>query len=180
MAMADTGVTENQRLEASRLARLRTAIADAGCAAGLFYDPTNVRYATGTSNMQVYSLHNPCRYVFVPVVGDVVLFEFKGCEHLSNGHDAVAEVRPAVSWYDFVAGGRAPEFARRWASEIADLMRTCGADLAVDRLDPLGYEELRGAGIRVHDGNAVAGAARAIKTPEEVRDAAQQWIESAL
>ena len=82
-------------LEAGRLTRLRTAIEEAGCDAGLFYDPINIRYATGTSNMQVYSLHNPCRYVYVPVSGPVVLFEFKGCEHLSIGHPMVDEVRPA-------------------------------------------------------------------------------------
>ncbi len=93
-------------LEAGRLARLRASIARAGCDAGLFYDPTNIRYATGTSNMQVYSLHNPCRYTFVPADGPVVLFEFKGCEHLSNGHANVAEVRIATSWYDFVSGSR--------------------------------------------------------------------------
>ena len=102
-------------LEASRLARLRRSIADAGCDAGVFYDPVNIRYATGTSNMQVYSLHNPCRYAFVPVDGPVVLFEFKGCAHLSTGHDNVAEVRDAISWYDFVGGSRVDEFARTWA-----------------------------------------------------------------
>src|SRR5680860_1400816 len=71
------------KLELSRLARLREQLHLAGCDAGVFFDPINVRYATGTSNMQGYSLHNPCRYVYVPVVGPVVLFEFKGCEHLS-------------------------------------------------------------------------------------------------
>ncbi|MDA3033244.1 MAG: aminopeptidase P family N-terminal domain-containing protein, partial [Actinomycetota bacterium] len=84
-------------LESGRLDRLRAALAAADCDAGVFYDPINVRYATGTSNMQVYSLHNPCRYAYVPVEGPVVLFDFKGCEHLSDGHHNVAEVRNAIS-----------------------------------------------------------------------------------
>jgi len=146
---------------------MRAAIADAGCDAGLFYDPVNIRYATGTSNMQVYSLHNPCRYVYVPAEGTVVLFEFKGCEHLSYGHAGVGEIRPAVSWYDFISGGRTAEFARAWADELLALLRPVGRDLAVDRLDPLGAGLLTDAGVRLHDGQRVANAARSIKTAEE-------------
>lgn len=156
------------QLELGRLARLRAAIVEAGCDAGVFYDPTNIRYATGTSNMQVYSLHNPCRYVFVPAEGDVVLFEFKGCEHLSAGHDGVDEVRPAVPWYDFITGSRTAEFANRWAAEIASLLGVGNRDLAIDRLDPIGAAELDRNGIRVHDGQRVANRARVIKTAAEV------------
>lgn len=155
-------------LEAGRLIRLRASIMESGCDAGLFYDPTNIRYATGTSNMQVYSLHNPCRYTFVPVAGPVVLFEFKGCEHLSAGHHNVAEVRTAESWYDFVSGSRVAEFADRWADEIVALLGADGSDLAVDRLDPVGAQALADRGVRVHDGQRVANRARMIKTPEEL------------
>ncbi len=164
-----TAVDGGQRdLEAGRVARLRAEIVRSGCDAGLFYDPVNIRYATGVSNMQVYGLHNPCRYVFVPADGPVVLFEFKGCEHLVAGHLGVAEVRTAVSWYDFVSGGRVEEFAASWAAEIRSLLGADGRDLAVDRLDPLGVDQLRRRGVRLHDGQRVANAARCIKTPEEL------------
>ncbi len=156
------------RLERGRLDRLRASIVDAGCDAGLFYDPVNVRYATGTSNMQVYALHNPCRYVLVPAEGDVVLFEFKGCEHLSDGHANVGAIRPATSWYDFVTGARTAEMARRWADEIAGLLGPGHRDLAVDRLDPLGAEALGRHGMRLHDGQRVANRARVIKTDDEI------------
>ena len=124
---------DHRNLDSGRLSRLRSSIETAGCDAGLFYDPTNIRYATGTSNMQVYSLHNPCRYVYVPVAGPVVLFEFKGCEHLSIGHPMVDEVRTAISWYHFIAGSRVDEFARLWAEEISGLLGSDARDLAVDR-----------------------------------------------
>ena len=158
---------ENNTLDAGRLGRLRAELAAAGCDAGLFYDPINIRYATGTSNMQVYSLHNPCRYVFVPTIGDVVLFEFKGCEHLSDGHPGVAEIRPAISWYDFISGSRTDEFVRVWAAEILALLDG-GMRLAVDRLDYLGADQLTRAGVELADGQQVANRARMIKTPEEV------------
>ena len=153
-------------LELGRLQQLRDQLAQAGCTAGIFYDPINIRYATGTSNMQVYSLHNPCRCVFVPVEGAVVLFDFKGCEHLSNDHPAVDEVRPAVSWYHFITGSRTREFAQRWADEIVDLLGPGRHRIAVDRLDPYGAAAL--ADHDIVDGQEVANLARVIKLPEEV------------
>lgn len=159
---------DEHELERGRLARLRASILGAGCDAGLFYDPTNIRYATGTSNMQVYSLHNPCRYVFVPVEGEVVLFEFKGCEHLSDEHHGVDQIRPAVSWYDFITGSRTEEFAARWADEILSLLGADGRDLAVDRLDPIGANELGRRNVTLHDGQRVANGARVVKTQTEI------------
>jgi len=102
-----------RRLHLGRLARLKQQLARFDCDAGIFYDPINIRYATGTTNMQVYSLHNPCRYVFVAADGPVILFEFKGCEHLCAGCPAVDEVRRAVSWYPFVTGPRTLEMAKK-------------------------------------------------------------------
>jgi Xaa-Pro dipeptidase len=113
-------------------------------------------------------LHNPCRYTFVPVEGPVVLFEFKGCEHLSHAHPNVAEVRTAVNWYDFISGDRVAEFAASWAAEIVALLGPDGRELAVDRLDPLGLEALGAFSVRVHDGQRVANRARMIKTPHEI------------
>lgn len=158
-------------LELGRLERLRAAVSRADCDAGLFYDPINIRYATGTSNMQVYSLHNPCRYVFVPAEGPVVLFDFKGCQHLSSGRQAVDEVREATSWYHFVAGPRTVEFATRWADEIAGLlgpMRTGTRRLAIDRIDPAGLHALERHHIVVVDGQPIADSARAVKTDAEI------------
>lgn len=170
-AGAATGVPDDRSLDLGRLGRLRAQIAAHGCAAGLFYDPTNIRYATGTSNMQVYGLHNPCRYALVPAAGPVVLFEFKGCEHLADGRAAVDEVRPAVAWYHFIVGERVDEKVAAWAGEIADLVRAHGGGnrrLAVDRLDPPGLKALERQGITVTDGQAVINHARKIKTPQEM------------
>ncbi|CAN5644501.1 Xaa-Pro peptidase family protein [soil metagenome] len=121
--------------------------------------------------MQVYSLHTPCRYVYVPVEGPVVLFDFKGCQHLCEGRPAFDEVREATSWYHFVAGSRTIEFAQRWAAEIAGLMgpTTSGRrQLAIDRLDPPHVETLGRHGIVVADGQAAANLARAVKSGPEI------------
>ncbi len=162
---------DSELLDRGRLARLQAELQRAGCDAGVFYDPTNVRYATGTSNMQVYSLHNPCRYALVPAVGSVVLFDFKGCEHLSVGHTVVGEVRPAVSWYHFITGPRTAEFAVRWADEIVATIGTAptGLRIAADRIDPYGLDALRALGVDVVDGQEIINLARMIKTPEEIQ-----------
>ena len=160
-----------EALHLGRLARLRAQLAAEDCGAGLFYDPINVRYATGTTNMQVYALHNPCRYAFVPVQGPVILFEFSGCEHLSEGCPAVDEVRPATPWYHFAAGPRAGEYVERWAAEITDLMQRHGGGsrrLAVDRLDPMGTHHLEAQGLDIVEGQEIAHMARRLKTPEEI------------
>ncbi len=162
---------DEAKLDLERLARLQRELKARDYAAGIFYDPTNIRYATGTSNMQVYSLHNPCRYAFVPAEGGVVLFDFAGCEHLSVGKVAVAEVRPATTWYHFIVGDRVQEKAEEWADAIAELVRACGGGdrrVAVDRLDPPGLWALEQRGIRVGDGQEVANHARKIKTAEEL------------
>src|SRR6516225_27945 len=131
---------DESELDLGRLTRLRRAIGAADCAAGVFVAPANIRYATGTSNMQVYTGHNPCRYVFVPAEGPVVLFEFAGCAHIAEGRLAVDEVRAAISWYHFVAGPRVAEKAEAWAAELAGLTLSHGGGnrrLAIDRVDPL-------------------------------------------
>lgn len=159
------------RLDLGRLTRLKDKLVEYDCAAGLFYDPINIRYATGTTNMQVYSLHNPCRYVFVAADGPTILFEYAGCEFMVEGRAAVDEVRVAKTWYHFVSGPRVAEFAQTWAREILDLMKTYGGGnrrLAVDRLDPLGIDLLRDGRIVLQDGYEVAHMARLIKTSEEV------------
>ena len=116
----------HRRLDLGRLARLKAKLLEHDCAAGLFYDPMNIRYATGSTNMQVYSMHNACRYVFVATEGPVILFEFSGCEFLAEDRPAVDEVRVAQAWYHFAAGPRMMEFAQSWCAEIVDLMKTWG------------------------------------------------------
>ena len=160
-----------QSLELGRIQRLRTQIQNIDCGAGLYYDPINIRYATGVSNMQVYSLHNPCRYVFVPAEGPVILFDFHGCEHLSANSVAVDEVRDAKSWYHFNSGPKNYLHAEQWFAEIDDLMRRYSPDnrrIAIDRIDPIGSHLLEAAGYEIVEGQEVAHLARIIKSDEEV------------
>ena len=117
------------------------------------------------------SLHNPCRYVFVAVDGPVILFDFRGCEHLSAHSVVVDEVRGARSWYHFNSGPRNHEHVKLWSEEIDDLMRTYASSnkrIAIDKIDPLGAVKLSQLGYDIVEGQEIAHYARLIKTEEEL------------
>lgn len=155
----------------SRLARLRAEMARCGQDAVLLFDPHNVRYASGARNMIPFMLRNPARYLFVPQSGAVVLFEFEGAAHLEQGNPTIDEIRPATT-VSYVARGPLLEgTARRFAREIADLMReACGASarLGIERVSPLAVAALQGEGLQLADAQAPVERARAIKTTEEI------------
>jgi Xaa-Pro dipeptidase len=84
-------------VRAYRLGRVREQMAAHGLDACVLLDPVNIRYATGARNMQIFHSRNPARYLFLPVEGPVVLFEFTGCAHLAAGLETIDEVRPAIT-----------------------------------------------------------------------------------
>lgn len=162
---------EMRALRAYRLGRLRAEMQRQELGAVVLYDPINIRYATGSRNMAVWTLHNATRYCFVPLEGPITLFDFHNCEHLSDGLETIAEVRPACSWYFFGAGPRVEEKAERWAKEIADLVKThCGDSRRVgfDRLDPAGTWALQRRGLEILDAQGPCERARAIKNDAEL------------
>lgn len=160
-----------RRLRAYRLERVREQLRRLDYAGILLYDPVNIRYATDSRNMSVWTMHNAVRYGFVPTEGPVTLFDFHNCGHLSAHLELVDEVRPATAWYYFGAGPRLDERALAWAAEIADLMTAHGGGnrrLAADRIDPEGVAALAGHGIEIVNGQEVMELARAIKSADEL------------
>ena len=160
-----------KRLRYYRLQRLRNQLVASDCTAGVFFDPINVRYATDSRNMQVWTLRNPARYVFVAADGPVVMFEYMRCEHLVSHLEMIDEVRPAISWFYFAAGPKMGERAQKWAEEIADLVVSYGGEnrrLAVDRLPREGALALDALGIDVVDGQGIAERARSVKNEDEI------------
>jgi Xaa-Pro dipeptidase len=159
-------------MRAFRLARLREQLAARDYAGILVTDPINTRYATDSTNMQVWCLHNPVRYAFVATDGPVIMFDFHGSVHLSAHLEQVDEVRPGRGWYFFKSGPRVAEHAAAWAAEIADLISAHGGGnlrLAVDNADRHGIAALQALGISVHDGQEVMELARAIKSKDEIK-----------
>jgi Xaa-Pro aminopeptidase len=158
-------------LRSYRLDRVRAQLRQRDYAGAVLYDPINVRYATGSRNMAVWTMHNAVRYCFIATEGPVVVFDFHNCGHLSAGLETVSEVRPAVAWYYFGAGSHVEERAKTWAAEIADLVKAHGGGnrrLALDHCEPEGAAALAELGIEVRNGQEVMELARSIKSAEEL------------
>lgn len=154
-----------------RLDRIRAELKRRDYAGVLLYDPVNIRYATDSTNMQLWVAHNPTRHCFVATDGPVVLFDYFSCEHLSDHSGVVDEVRPAVSFMYMYGGELTDMKARRWAEGIADLVKQHGGGnsrMAVDHLNAEGVSELARLGVSVGNGEAVMESARLIKSSDEI------------
>lgn len=175
-----------------RLTRIRRELRARDLAGALLYDPLNVRYATDSTDMQVWCTHNAARYAFVATDGPVILWDYHNCEHLSWHLDTVDEIRPGKAWFYYMAGEHARDRATGWAAEIADLLHDYGGGnrrLAIDRINPDGVDALTNLGIDVASGEAVMEHARTVKSPDELKamrraiaacEAAMGVMESAL
>jgi len=164
------GGIDQTKMNIFRLDRVRAELRRRDYAGALLSDPMNIRYATGTRNMAVWTLHAPGRYVFVATEGPVIMFEFGSTRHLSEGGLA-DEIRTSTPWFFFLAGSRVEEKAAIWADEVAGLVTQYGGNnrrLAVDRCDPIGTLRLIDRGIRLFDAQEPLERARAIKSPEEI------------
>ncbi len=154
-----------------RIGRVRAELKKRDYAGIVLFDQLNTRYATDVTNMQIWCSHNENRYVFVATDGPAIVFEYGAKAHLAEGIPTVNQVRPARPWYYFVAGNRYKEQAKRWAAEIADLVKQHGGGnkrLAIDRTGYDGIAALESHGIELFDGFEIMELAREIKSPEEI------------
>jgi Xaa-Pro aminopeptidase len=138
----------------------------------LLFDPLNVRYATDTTNMQLWVMHNGARYAYVSADGYVIVWDYTNTEFLDGHSHVVDEVRPAVGVSYFLCGSRYQEIATRWADEIASVIRQHqrgNSRLAVDVLHGPGHQLLAALGIEVGFGYEVMEEARRIKGNEELK-----------
>ncbi len=170
---AERGIAAPQleRMRSYRLERLVAELRKRDYGGLLMFDPLNIRYATDTTNMQVWVAHNPTRACFVSADGYVILWDFHGSEHLSAHLPLVREVRMGASFFYFESGDRVEEKAKRFAGEIDAILREhCGDNrrLAVDKIEFVGLRAMETLGIEVMEGQEVTELARAVKCADEI------------
>ena len=159
-------------IRAHRAERIRRELQRRDHEAVLVVDPINLRYATGTRNMQVWTMHNFVRYALAFAHGPTVLFDLATGRHLSAGLESVSDIRTSIPFDYMLVADNAEAMAKRWAAQIRETLKEhgCAADvLAVDRADTLMVRSLEALGVRVVDGKSVLEHARAIKSAEEIR-----------
>jgi Xaa-Pro aminopeptidase len=157
-------------LHLQRNRRLRDVMSKAGVPALLTPDPINVGYACGHRNMTVYGMMGPSRFVLVIADGPTIMFEFAGCDHLSNDLVAVDEVRTTTT-ITANSGSAYRAALTRFAGEIASECRHHHPDhptLAVEKVDFEFVDALRADGLRLVDATGVLLEARRIKQPAEL------------
>ena len=162
-----------------RLQSIRSLAARHDLSAVLLFDPINIRYANGSRNMQVWTMHNFCRYALILTSGPSIMFELPTGMHLLNDLETIDEVQPAWSTDYFVTGERTGEIVANWAKQIDDLVRIYGGNnrrLAVDRLDVETAAALHRHQLSLSDGKIVMEHARAIKSLEEIRALRQSLL----
>lgn len=155
-----------------RLARVRSEMAKRGIDALILSDPVNIRYATGTRNMQIFSARNtPSRYLLLTDKRSI-LFEFTGCLHLVDGFETIDEVRPAITASFVAAGPGITEREKHWAMITYDqLVELVGRNpkVGVERLNAGSVIALSELGANIVDAQEPVEMARCIKSADEIQ-----------
>jgi len=182
MASGDSIPTafDPRQLRAGRLERLRAMMAEQGYAALVLFDPNNQRYATGSRNMFGYFLRNSTRYVYVPLAGPIILFEYPGSAHISTWLETIDEARTSkVVWS--AVNQRDNLSSDPFGVEIAELVREHGRGnkkVGLDRCALNLARSLEAQGLNVYDCMQDTLHCRRIKTPEEIACLAQSMAAS--
>lgn len=158
-------------LYAARLEHTRKGMRRHDVPAMLIVDPNQITYATGATNMQLWAARTPARYLLILLEGPVILFDFKGAQHLAADLPTITEIRPAEG-LDFVSsGGDLAGAAFRFAQEIAATLRGCDPAIdriAIDRFPFPAVDALRAEGLHVTDAYGPLALTRMIKLPVEL------------
>ena len=154
-----------------RWRRLTEGIVARGYAGLLLFDPLNIRYATDTTNMQLWNSHNPFRACLLCADGHMVMWEYKNAPFLVTFNPLVAELRVGASFFYSVTGDASAADARSFAAQVDEVLRAhAGTNrrLAVDKIMIHGLRALERAGFEVMEGEEVTERVRAIKGPQDI------------
>jgi len=151
--------------------RVRNRLRELDYAGIVLYDPVHIRYASDTTNMSLWTAHNPCRYLWVGAEGPMILFDYGDAAFLAGHARLVEEVRPATQWLYEPAGIDMERYLRRWSSELASAVAEHGSGnrrVEIDRASPDAIHALDQRGLELRNGGEVMEVARSVKSPEEV------------
>ena len=155
-----------------RLKRVLEQLQKNDVGACILFDPINIRYATDSRNMSLFTMHELVRFVFISAEGKVILFDYPKSEHLSEHLCTIDEVRSVVSWDFFSANNFVDKNAKEWAKIVHDLMREhspSNSRLAIDVSDPVGIQTLlKQFNVEIINAQKFIETARSIKCADEL------------
>ena len=154
-----------------RWRRLTQHIVDRDYAGLLMFDPLNIRYATDTTNMQIWNTHNPFRAVLLCADGYMVIWDYKNAPFLASFNPLVREVRSGADLFYFDRGDKVDVAADVFANEVRVILAEHApgnARLAVDKVMVHGLRALEAQGFEIMEGEEVTEKSRAVKGPDEI------------
>ncbi len=154
-----------------RWERLTQHVVDRGYGGLLMFDPLNIRYATDSTNMQLWNSHNPFRAVLICADGYMVIWDYKNSPFLSEFNPLVREQRSGADLFYFDRGDKVDVAADIFANEVRILIEAHSEGnkrLAVDKIMLHGLRALEAQGFDVKDGEEVTEKSRSIKGPDEI------------
>ncbi len=137
----------------------------------LLFDPLNIRYATDSTNMQLWNTHNPFRALLLCADGYMVLWDYKNAPFLSEFNPLVREVRSGADLFYFDRGDKVDVAADAFSNDLRDLVAEHGGGnmrLAVDKIMLHGLRALERRGFEIMEGEEVTEKARSVKGPDEI------------
>lgn len=160
-----------QQMRRYRWERLVKFINDRGYGGLLVFDPLNIRYATDSTNMQLWNTHNPFRALLICADGYMVIWDYKQSPFLSEFNPLVREQRAGADLFYFDRGDRVDVQADVFSNEVRKLLEEHSEDnkrLAVDKIMIAGLRALEAQGIEVMPGEELTEKCRAVKGPDEI------------
>jgi Xaa-Pro aminopeptidase len=154
-----------------RYDRLLSELRKRDLGAVLMTDPLNIRYATDSTNMQLWNTHNPFRACALFADGFMVLWDYKNSMFLADHNPLVQEVRSGASMFYFANGDKTEDDANEFSGQILDLMREHSGDnrrIGIDKIMIAGLRALESRGLEVHEGEELMEKSRAIKGEDEI------------
>jgi len=154
-----------------RWKRLTQHIVDRDYGALLVFDPLNIRYATDTTNMQLWNTHNPFRALLICADGYMVLWDYKNSPFLADFNPLVREVRSGADLFYFDRGDKLDVAADVLSNEVRALVEAHSGGnmrIAVDKIMLHGLRALEAQGFEIMPGEELTEKARSVKGPDEI------------
>ena len=159
------------RMREFRWKRLTDHIVQRGYGGLLMFDPLNIRYATDSTNMQLWNTHNPFRAVLLCSDGYMVIWDYKNSPFLSEFNPLVKEQRSGADLFYFDRGDKIDIAADKFSNEVRTLITEHSASnmrLAVDKIMLHGLRSLEAQGFEIMEGEEVTEKCRSIKGEDEI------------
>ena len=159
------------RMREFRWKRLTDHIVQRGYGGLLMFDPLNIRYATDSTNMQLWNTHNLFRAVLLCSDGYMVIWDYKNSPFLSEFNPLVKEQRSGADLFYFDRGDKIDIAADKFSNEVRALITEHSGRnmrLAVDKIMLHGLRSLEAQGFEIMEGEEVTEKCRSVKGEDEI------------